>query len=142
MRGLNKVELIGNLGADPELRYTQGGTSVANMRVATNYTKTDRHSGEKTEHAEWHRCVVFGKLAEIVGEYLHKGSPVYLAGRLRTQKWKDQAGNDRYTTEVIVEDLIMLPSGNGGNGSNGNARASAPASAPAGDPDIDDDIPF
>ena len=141
MRGLNKVELIGNLGADPELRYTQGGTSVANMRVATNYTKTDRHSGEKTEHAEWHRCVVFGKLAEIVGEYLHKGSPVYLAGRLQTRKYTKD-GVDHYPTEVIVEDLIMLPNGNGGNGSNGSGRASAPASAPAGDPDIDDDIPF
>ena len=142
MRGKNRVNLMGNLGADPEVRHTAAGDAVANIRVATNYTKTDRQTGKKTQHAEWHRCVVFGSLAEIVGEHLHKGSGVDIEGRLRTRKWQGQDGQDRYITEVVVNELIMLPRGNGNGNGNGNAHTAAPASAPAGDPDIDDDIPF
>ena len=133
MRGLNQVQLIGNLGADPEVRTTTGGTTVANVRLATNFSYTSRSSGERVETTEWHRAVVFGKLAENVAKYLKKGSPAFFQGRLRTRSWDDQ-GVARYVTEVIANDVIFLGSANG-NG------ASAPAPAPESD-DFEDDIPF
>ena len=143
MRGVNKVTLMGNLGADPEIRYTQSGTTVANIRLATNAEWKDRTSGEKRVHTEWHRVVIFGKLAEIAGEYLRKGNGVYFEGRLQTRKWQGQDGQDRYTTEVIVSEMNLL--GRNGNGNRQSETASWPAtdSAPAatGD-DFDDDIPF
>ena len=134
MRGLNKVMLIGNLGADPEIRYTQAGVAVANMRLATNFSFTDR-SGEKREHTEWHRVVVFGKLAEIVSEYLNKGDPVYFEGRLRTRKWQSQDGQDRYSTEVIASDINLL------GGGTANQASDTATYAPAADIDDDDPIP-
>lgn len=159
-RGLNKVMLIGNLGADPETRYTGGGRAVANIRLATAESWRDRESGEQQDRTEWHRVVFFGRLAEIVEEYLKKGSQVYVEGRIQTNKWQDKDGNDRYTTEIIANEMQML-GGRGGGG--GGARDSGPdydqrepaqgQSAPAqskpastgAEPpveDFDDDIPF
>ena len=134
MRGLNQVQLIGNLGADPEVRDTASGTTVANLRLATNFAYTNRSSGERVETTEWHRVVVFGKLAENAGKYLKKGAPVFVQGRLRTRSWEDQANVTRYVTEVIANDVIFLGSANG-NGK--GAGAPAPESE-----DFDDDIPF
>ena len=147
-RGLNKVMLIGNLGADPEIRYTGSGSAVANVRLATAESWRDRDSGEQQERTEWHRVVFFGRLAEIVGEYLKKGSQVYVEGRLQTRKWQDRDGNDRYTTEIVAGEMQMLGSRAGGGAQPSNpmpdrAAASAPAAAdeaPMGD--FDDDIPF
>lgn len=101
-RGINKVILIGNLGQDPEIRYMPNGGAVANITVATSESWRDKQTGEQKERTEWHRVVIFGKLAEIAGEYLRKGSQVYLEGQLQTRKWQDQSGQDRYTTEVVV----------------------------------------
>lgn len=151
-RGLNKVMLIGNLGADPEIRYTTGGRAVANVRLATAEAWRDRESGEQQERTEWHRIVFFGRLAEIVEEYLRKGSQVYIEGRIQTNKWQDKDGNDRYTTEIIANEMQML-GGRGGGAAGGGAAdfdQSAPAqtkAAPkaAAEPpvdDFDDDIPF
>ena len=103
-RGVNKVILIGNLGQDPEIRYTPSQSAVCNVPMATTTSWKDRESGERREKTEWHRLVFFGRLAEITAEYLHKGSQAYVEGRLQTHKWQDQSGNDRYTTEVIVSD--------------------------------------
>lgn len=107
MSGVNKVILIGNLGADPELRSTPNGTAVANFRIATNEVYTDRN-GERTQRTEWHRIVAFGRLAEIVGQYLKKGRQVYVEGRLRTRDWEDQNGQKRYTTEIVCTQMVML----------------------------------
>ncbi|MGA6924383.1 MAG: single-stranded DNA-binding protein, partial [Desulfosarcina sp.] len=101
--GINKVILVGNLGRDPEIRYTADGRPIANFPVATSETWTDKNSGEKREKTEWHRVVVFGKLAEICGEYLSKGRQVYLEGKLQTRKWQGQDGQDKYTTEVVID---------------------------------------
>ncbi|MCB2262010.1 MAG: single-stranded DNA-binding protein [Candidatus Thiosymbion ectosymbiont of Robbea hypermnestra] len=162
-RGVNKVILIGNLGADPEVRYMPSGDAVANIRIATSETWKDRSTGEPQERTEWHRVVFFGKLAEIVKQYLHKGSKVYVEGKLRTRKWQGQDGQDRYSTEVVVDingTMQMLDSRGGGGASapfgdapGGPAPAapspggSAPApdgggAQPAGKPDFDDEIPF
>ena len=154
-RGLNKVMLIGNLGADPEVRYTGGGSAVANVRLATAESWRDKDSGEQQERTEWHRVVFFGRLAEIVGEYLRKGSQVYVEGRLQTRKWQDRDGNDRYTTEIVANEMQMLGSRGGGGGSaaasGGSDYESAPpraaAAAGGGAPEqpmgeFDDDIPF
>lgn len=103
MRGINKVILIGNLGQDPDIRYTPNGGAVANCSMATSEVWKDKHTGEQRERTEWHRVVFFGKLAEIVGEYLKKGAKIYAEGRLQTRKWQDQNGQDRYTTEVVVD---------------------------------------
>ncbi|HTL21847.1 MAG TPA: single-stranded DNA-binding protein [Steroidobacteraceae bacterium] len=152
-RGINKVILIGNLGADPETRAMPSGTTVANLRVATSESWRDKQSGEQQERTEWHRVALFGRLAEIAGEYLRKGSQVYIEGSLRTRKWQDKQGNDRYSTEIVGNDLQML-GGRGGAGA-GAAPASAGA-AGAGAPsyaeesagggsrgeEFDDDIPF
>ncbi len=152
-RGVNKVTLIGNLGADPEVRYTANGSAVANIRLATAESWRDKESGEQQERTEWHRVVFFSRLAEIVGEYLKKGSQVYIEGRLQTRKWQDRDGNDRYTTEIVANDMQML-GGRGGapggdshdSGSNhGRPPAAAAGGADSSEPpmdDFDDDIPF
>lgn len=108
MRSLNRVELIGRLGADPDLRYTQSGEAVATISLATNEQWTDRTTGEPREETEWHRCVLWRRLAEIAQQYLRKGSRIYAAGQIKTRKWQDQSGADRYTTEIRVRDLMML----------------------------------
>ena len=102
-RGINKVILVGNLGNDPEIRYTPSGSAIANLSIATSESWKDRNTGEPREKTEWHRVVIFGKLAEIAGEYLRKGSQVYLEGKLQTRKWQDQQGQDRYSTEVVID---------------------------------------
>ncbi len=118
-RGVNKVILIGNLGADPEVRYTQSQSAVANLRIATSEQWRDKQTGENRENTEWHNVVMFGRLGEIAGEYLKKGSKVYVEGRLQTRKWQDKSGNDRYTTEIVANDMQMLDSrGDGGGGGN------------------------
>lgn len=157
---LNKVMLIGNLGADPEVRYMPSGGAVTNISLATTRRWKDRQSGERREQTEWHRVVFFNRLAEIAGEYLRKGSQVYVEGRLQTRKWQDQSGQDRYSTEIVADDLQMLGSRSGGtasfgdNAQQGGYSSSAPKSSPApqqpsgNNPppaaydDFDDDIPF
>jgi len=120
-RGINKVILIGNLGADPEVRYTQSSQAIANLSVATSESWKDKQTGEQREQTEWHRVVCYRRLAEIAGEYLKKGSKVYIEGRLQTRKWQGQDGQDRYTTEIVCNDLQMLDSRGGdfGGGSQG-----------------------
>jgi single-strand DNA-binding protein len=120
-RGVNKVLLIGNLGADPEVRHTPNGNAVANLTLATSSGWRDKQSGELQERTEWHRIVFFNRLAEIVGEYLHKGSKVYIEGNLRTRKWQDKGGNDRYTTEIIANEMQILDSRKSQNPNIGNA---------------------
>lgn len=118
-RGINKVILIGNLGADPEVRYTQNSTAIANLSIATSETWKDKQSGEQREQTEWHRVVCYRRLAEIAGEYLRKGSKVYIEGRLQTRKWQGQDGKDNYTTEIVCNDLQMLDGRTGGGQSGG-----------------------
>ena len=113
-RGVNKVILIGNLGADPEIRYTQNSTAIANLSIATSENWKDKQTGEPREQTEWHRCVAYRRLAEIAGEYLKKGSKVYVEGRLQTRKWQGQDGQDRYTTEIVINEMQMLDSRGGG----------------------------
>lgn len=167
-RGVNKVILIGNLGANPEVRYMPSGDAVANVRLATSESWKDRNTGETQERTEWHRVVFFGKLAEIVKQYLHKGSKIYVEGKLQTRKWQGQDGQDRYSTEVVVDingTMQMLDSRGGGGGSSvpfaddsggpapapggfppsggGSAQATGGGGTqPAGKKDFDDDIPF
>ncbi|WP_136066454.1 single-stranded DNA-binding protein [Modicisalibacter radicis] len=114
-RGVNKVILIGNLGQDPEVRFTPSGTAVANLNLATTDTWTDRQSGQRQERTEWHRVVLFNKLAEIAQQYLKKGGKVYIEGRLQTRKWQDQNGQDKYSTEIVANDMQMLDSRGGGD---------------------------
>ncbi len=118
-RGINKVILVGNLGADPETRYTAGGAAVTNIRLATSENWRDKQTGENQERTEWHRIVFFNRLAEIAGEYLRKGSQVYIEGKLQTRKWQDQNGQDRYTTEIVANEMQML----GGRGDEPPARS-------------------
>jgi single-strand DNA-binding protein len=163
-RGLNKVMIIGNLGRDPEVRYTAGGSAVANLRIATTESWRDKQTGEKKENTEWHSVVLFGKLGEIAGEYLKKGRTVYIEGRLQTRKYQDKDGQDRYSTEIVASDMQMLGGGEGrgegGGGFSGGGRQSAAeeptwgGGAPAGRQgggkppaddfggDFEDDIPF
>jgi single-strand DNA-binding protein len=149
-RGINKVILIGNLGADPEVKYMPSGEAVANVSVATTDSWKDKNTGERVERTEWHRVVLFRRLGEIAGEYLKKGSKVYIEGRLQTRKWQGQDGQDRYTTEIVANDMQMLDSRGGGGSTNFNQgnqgqSSSAPQSQPApagGMDDFDDDIPF
>ncbi|WP_445401424.1 single-stranded DNA-binding protein [Zobellella sp. An-6] len=137
-RGINKVILIGHLGQDPEVRYMPNGNAVANITLATSETWRDKQSGEQKERTEWHRVVFFGKLAEIAGEYLRKGSQVYVEGRLQTRKWQDQSGQDRYTTEVVVDMggvMQMLggrPQGGSQGGQGGWNQGGQPASGQYG----------
>ena len=107
-RGINKAVIVGTLGRDPEIRYSSKGRAVVNISVATNETWKDRQTGEAQEHTEWHRIVIFGKLGEIAGQYLRKGSQAYFEGRIKTSKWQDQSGNDRYTTEIVASEMQML----------------------------------
>jgi single-strand DNA-binding protein len=158
-RGINKVILIGNLGADPETRAMPSGTTVANLRVATSESWRDKQSGEQQERTEWHRVALFGRLGEIAAEYLKKGSQVYIEGSLRTRKWQDKQGNERYSTEIIGNELQML-GGRGGGAGGGGGGAGAPERGGAAPPyaeehsggggggggsrseEFDDDIPF
>lgn len=144
MAGVNKVILIGNLGQDPEIRYTQGGDAVATLSVATSETWKDRDSGEKRERTEWHRVVVWGRLAENVKQYLAKGSKVYIEGKLRTRKWQGQDGQDRYTTEVVVDmqGTVQFLSTRQTAQNGPQASGGAPAGQGHGGPEFDDDIPF
>ena len=159
---INKVILIGNLGADPEVRFMQSGDAVANLRIATTESWRDKNTGETQERTDWHTVVLFGKIAEVAKQYLHKGSKIYVEGQLRTRKWQDKEGQDRYTTEVVVSVggvMQMLDSRSGGGSSvpyddaprgpapapSGGGRPSAPpAPAPdqGGGMPFDDDIPF
>jgi len=149
-RGLNKVMVIGNLGADPEVRYSPNGNAVTNIRVATTESWKDRQTGEQQEKTEWHRVVGFNRLAEIMGEYLRKGSKVYIEGKLQTRKWQGQDGQDRYTTEIVANDMQMLDGrgeGSGGTaaapGGGNQARQQPSEPEPQSPPeDFDDDIPF
>lgn len=120
-RGINKVILIGNLGKDPEIRYTPSGDAIANLTIATSESWKDKQSGEQKEITEWHRVVAYGRLAQIMGEYLKKGSKVYVEGSLRTRKWQDKDGQDRYTTEVRCNEMQMLDGRGGGGGGGGGS---------------------
>jgi single-strand DNA-binding protein len=157
-RGINKVILIGHLGADPETRAMPSGMTVANMRLATTESWKDKQSGEQQERTEWHNVALFGRLGEIAAEYLRKGSQVYIEGRLRTRKWQDKEGRDRYTTEIVANEMQMLGgrggAGGGGGGGGGmgagsepspraeHAEASSGGGAGAQRDEFDDDIPF
>ncbi len=142
-RGINKVIIVGNLGQEQETRYMPSGSAVTNFTVATNESWKDKQTGEQKDRTEWHRVAMFGRLAEVAAEYLRKGSQVYIEGKLRTRKWQDRDGKDRYTTEIIADEMQML-GGRGGGGSAPMSTDSAPASAPPQPPadDFDDDIPF
>ena len=142
-RGVNKVIVVGNLGQDPETRYMPSGSAVTNLRIATNESWKDKQTGEQKDRTEWHSVAMFGRLAEIAAEYLRKGSQVYIEGKLRTRKWQDKDGNDRYTTEIIADEMQMLGSRSGGGAPamSDSPSPSAPPPKPSGD-DFDDDIPF
>ena len=158
MASVNKVILIGNLGRDPEVRYTPSGAAICNVTIATSRNWKAKDSGEKMEETEWHRVVFYDRLAEIAGEYLKKGRPVYVEGRLKTRKWQDKDGVDKYTTEIIAEQMQLLGSregmGGGADEGGGGGSRPAPAQRPAagrpapasksstGFEDMDDDIPF
>src|SRR5580692_11650058 len=145
---VNKVILVGNLGADPEIRRTQDGRPIVNLRVATTDTWRDKGTGERKERTEWHRVVIFSEgLAKVAEQYLKKGSRVYLEGQLQTRKWQDQGGQDRYSTEVVLQNfssqMVLLDRAGGGGGGGGSAPARQPAMAGAGRrDDMDDEIPF
>ncbi len=166
MASVNKVILVGNLGRDPEIRHSADGAAICNLAIATTYASKDRNTGDRREETEWHRVVMFNRLAEIAGEYLRKGRPVYIEGRLRTRKWQNKEGQDQYTTEIVAEQMQMLGSRDGGGGGNdgsddgyrpqpasrqmSSASPAAPAPRPAAPKasssanlgDLDDDIPF
>jgi single-strand DNA-binding protein len=129
-RGVNKVILIGNLGNDPEVRYTPSGSAVANISLATSETWRDKQSGELQDRTEWHRVVFFNRLAEIVGEYLRKGSKIYVEGTLRTRKWQDKTGVERYTTEIIANEMHMLDNRAGSTGTGIHEKPSSHTQAP------------
>lgn len=137
---INKAIIVGNLGADPEIRYTQSGSQVATFNVATTERWRDQ-SGQQQEATEWHRIVAWKRLAEICGEYLHKGSKVYIEGRIQTRKWQDQNGNDRYTTEIIAREMKMLDRREGGGGGGGSQEYGAPEPPPDYG-SMGDDVPF
>lgn len=160
-RSLNQVQIIGHLGADPETRALPSGSMLANIRVATTETWKDRNTGENQERTEWHRVSAFGKLAEIMGEYLHKGSQVFIQGKLVTRKWQDKQGVERYSTEIQADQMLMLGgkggggSGGGGERRSGGTRSQAPreeedeyggggggGGKPRSQDELDDDIPF
>ncbi len=143
-RGINKVILVGNLGQDPETRYMPSGGAVTNITLATNESWKDKQTGEQKDRTEWHKVAMFNRLAEIAAEYLRKGSQVYIEGRIRTRKWQDKDGNDRWTTEIIADEMQML-GGRGGGGAPASGDSYSQGSAPqkAAEPDdFDDDIPF
>ena len=136
-KGVNRVTIIGNLGQDPEVKQMPSGGAVCNITVATSESWNDKSTGEKQERTEWHRIVFYRKLAEIAGEYLRKGSQVYVEGKLQTRKWQDQSGADRYTTEIVANEMQML----GGRTSAGPKPVTQPEAA-SGANDFDDDLPF
>lgn len=147
-RGVNKVILIGNVGKDPEIRYSPNGSAVANLSLATSESWKDKNTGEKQEKTEWHKVVAFGKLAEIIGQYLKKGSQIYIEGKIQTRKWTDKEGKDHYTTEIVANQMQMLGS-KGDAESSGASTADAYREASGGSakaksaaPDFDDEIPF
>lgn len=161
MAAVNKVILLGNLGRDPETRFSANGGAICNVSIATTRSWKDKNSGERREETEWHRVVFYDRLAEIAGEYLKKGRPVYVEGRLQTRKWQDKEGQERYTTEIIATEMQLLGGRDGGGGGGGmggsdegggrdspamsrpSGGASSPARKPAGGfDDVDDDIPF
>jgi len=153
MASVNKVIILGNLGRDPETRYMTDGAAITNANIATTFRWKDRNTGENKEETEWHRVVFRGRLAEIAGEYLKKGSPVYVEGRLRTRKWQDKEGQERYTTEIMADNMQLLGSRGGMGEPTGRdepdsapaamPRAPAAKKSPAGDiGSMDDDIPF
>lgn len=156
MASVNKVILVGNLGRDPEVRYSADGNAICNISIATTSNWKDKSSGERREETEWHRVVMYNRLAEIAGEYLRKGRPVYIEGRLRTRKWQNKEGQDQYTTEIIADQMQMLGGREGGSdGASGYDSGSRPASRPQAERpaapasgsgaklgDLDDDIPF
>jgi len=162
MASVNKVILVGNLGRDPEIRYLPSGDAVANLNLATTDVSKDKATGERKEYTEWHRIAMFGKLAEIAGQYLRKGSQCYIEGRIRTRKWTDQGGQERYSTEIVADEMRMLggrqsggesamPNGPGPREEMSMEAYSAPAAprapapkpaAPAGFDNMDDDVPF
>jgi len=158
-RGVNKVILVGNLGKDPETRYMPSGSAVTNLTLATSESWKDKQSGEAQERTEWHKIAMFGRLAEIAAEYLRKGSQVYIEGKLRTRKWQDKEGKDRYTTEIVADEMQMLGSKGGGGAASAGAMGGGAGAAAAGGSssgggraavndsgappgDFDDDIPF
>jgi single-strand DNA-binding protein len=146
-RGINKVILVGNLGADPETRYMPSGSAVTNLSVATSESWKDKQTGEQKDRTEWHKVAMFNRLAEVAAEYLRKGSQVYIEGKIRTRKWQDRDGNDRWTTEIIADEMQMLGGRGGGGGGSApmsSGQDSGPPSTPpqAGPDDFDDDIPF
>ena len=150
-RGVNKVIIVGNLGNDPDTRYMPSGGAVTNLSVATNESWKDKQTGEQKERTEWHRVAMFGRLAEIAAEYLRKGSQVYIEGRLRTRKWQDQSGNERYTTEIVADEMQMLGGRSGAGAPGMNDMGGPPPGPPpqggggrssGGGDDFDDDIPF
>ena len=141
-RGINKVILVGNLGNDPEVRYGANGAEIANLTVATSDSWKDKNTGEQVEKTEWHRVVGFGRVGEIMGEYLKKGSKVYIEGKLQTRKWQDKDGQDKYTTEIVASELQMLDS-KGDNSAHQSAPQQRAQSKPTEKaPDFDDEIPF
>ena len=162
MASVNKVILVGNLGRDPEVRYSPDGAAICNVSIATTSNWKDKNSGERREETEWHRVVFYNRLAEIAGEYLKKGRPVYVEGRLKTRKWQNKEGVDQYTTEIVADQMQMLGGRDGGDGGMGGAmgggesqgapraparapqaqRPAAPAAGGANLADMDDDIPF
>lgn len=149
-RGINKVILVGNLGREPETRFTPDGLAVTNLAIATSEGWKDKNTGQMQERTEWHRVVLYARLAEVASEYLKKGSKVYIEGKLRTNKWQDKSGNDRYTTEIIASEMQMLDSrGAGGNNGGYTPTQSSNQSSPSqqqqpsmANDDFDDDIPF
>ena len=146
-RGVNKVILVGTLGQDPDTRYTPSNAAVAYLSIATNETWKDKQTGEQKEKTEWHRVVMFNRLAEIATEYLRKGSQVYIEGKIQTRKWEDKEGNDRYTTEVVANEMQMLGGRSVGNTESSSYSNNDNQSAPKSDnadssDDFDDDIPF
>ena len=162
-RGINKVILVGNLGNDPEVRYANNGNAIANISVATTDSWKDKNTGEQQEKTEWHRVVMFNRLGEIAGEYLKKGSQVYIEGKLQTRKWQDKDGQDKYTTEIVANEMQMLGGRGGGSDMSGGGAYQAPSqsqqaprqqnnqqgqqnnqqpSSPQPSNDFDDDIPF
>lgn len=151
-RGVNKAIILGNVGQDPEVRYNSNGKAMASLSIATSEQWKDKQTGERKEKSEWHRVVMFGRLGEIAGEYLRKGSQVYIEGKIATRKWQDKQGQDRYTTEIVANEMQMLGGKAGGqaeddrghSGSNQQNPANAPAQPAGGFDDFDDsgDIPF
>ena len=144
MAGVNKAIVVGRLGNDPEVRYAASGSAVANISVATSEQWKDKNSGEKQERTEWHRITLFGRQAELAGEYLKKGSQVYIEGRIQTSKYQDKDGNDRWSTEIVAREMTFL--GGRGGGGGGDSQSASSASPPQRDSgpsgDFDDDIPF